>query len=124
MILVLVLVDSPPRLPRAHEVRVMHRPFLRRAPLAHPRRNRTERLGDLPELVPFVSPWKQRRPRVHLDENATEGPRVNLNTVRQTQYNLRGPVEPRLYVREIGGIPDEAAAAKVDELHGASIRAD
>ena len=102
----------------------MHRPFLRRAPLAHPRRNRTERLGDLPELVPFVSTWKQRRPRVHLDENATQGPRVNLDTVRQTQYNLRGPVEPRLYVREIGGIPDEAAAAKVDELHRASIGAD
>ena len=102
----------------------MHQTFLRREPFAHPRRNRTERFGDLPELVPFVSTGKQRRPRVHLDENASQRPRVNLNTVRQTQYNLRGPIEPRLDVREIRGIPDEAAAAKVDEFHGAPIRAD
>ena len=102
----------------------MHRTFLGRTPVAHPPWDRPERLGYLPQLIPFVLSGEERRARVHLDQDAPQRPGVNLAAVRQPQDNLSGSVEPRLNVREVRGVAHEAAAAEVDQFHRASIGGD
>ena len=54
---------------------------------------------DAAHLIELVHSGEQRLPRVHLHQDAPQRPHVDGGRVGQPKHHLRGPVEPRLYVR-------------------------
>ena len=78
-----------------HFVKVLFRLVSR---VEHGTGRHAEHFDDLVHLVHLIGARKERLPRVHLDEDAAQGPHVNGQVVRNAQEDLWRPVEPRLDV--------------------------
>ena len=87
----------------------------------HLRRRHAEQVHDAAHLVRLVGAAEERLPRVHLHEDAAEGPYVDLRGVPESQEYLRGAVEPGLDVL-VHALRGVAAGAEVDDLDRGALR--
>ena len=64
-------------------------------------------------LFALVGSWEEREPSKKFDQNATQGPHVNLSCVReQAEHDVRCTVEARLDV-SVNDLMGETTRAKI-----------